>query len=89
MTEIEHLLTDTLTVLERELRQAQGEQAKTISRQEQELISHTQALHQIQNQTSNLRAKQRELTKQLQRLSELYTELEPLLIHLNVMLGEK
>ena len=89
MTEIEHMLTSTLSALEQELRQAQQEQAKKQSEQEQALISHAQALHQIQQQVSNLKALQRESMQQLQCLSELSTMLEPLLTRLNAMQGEK
>lgn len=89
MTELERILTDALSVLERELRQAQDAQAQILTEQEQTLTAHADALLQIQQQVSNLRAQQRESTLQLQRLSELSTKLEPLLTHLNVMLGEK
>ena len=88
MTEIERLLTDTLTALERELRQAQEAQSQTLAGQERALTAHADALRQIQQQVSNLRAQQRESTQQLQRLSELSTQLEPLLTRLSVMLGE-
>ncbi len=89
MTELERMLTDALSVLERELRQAQDAQAQTLAGQERTLTAHGDALLESQQQVSSLRVQQRESTQQLQRLSELSTKLEPLLTRVNVMLSEK
>lgn len=72
MTEIERMLTDTLTALEQELRQKQEVQAKAITKQERTLTAHTETLRLLQKQVSLLSIQQQEYTEHLQRLSDIY-----------------
>ena len=88
MTEIERMLTDTLTALEQELRQAQEAQAKNLSGQDRTLTAHTEALCHLQKQVLRLKVQQQELTQRLQHLENIYKNLDPLLVHLNSIFEE-
>jgi septal ring factor EnvC (AmiA/AmiB activator) len=87
MTEIEHLLTDTLAALEQELRQTQKNQGTILTDQKQTMAIHANALHQLQQQMALLNAQQQESAQHLQRLSIIYADLEPLLKYLNKILS--
>jgi DNA repair exonuclease SbcCD ATPase subunit len=89
MTEIERLITDTLAVLEQELRQTQERQETILTDQQRILANHVNTLHQLQQQVSRLSAQQQESTQHLQRLSAIHESLEPLLMRLNGILCAK
>ena len=85
MTEIERLLSDTLATLEKELRKAQESQGTALTNQQIMLGNHANYLRQLQNQVGRLNKQQQELTQQLQHLSAIHENLEPLLARLNDM----
>ena len=87
MTELERILTDTLSVLERELRQEQETQGTILVNQQHTMATHANTLRQLQQQVGHLSAQQQESTQHLQRLSAIYENLEPLLARLNAILN--
>lgn len=87
MTEIERLLTDTLAVLEQELRQTQERQETILTDHQQALANHANSLNQLQHQLARLSAQQQESAQHLQRLSAIQANLEPLLARLNGVLS--
>lgn len=89
MTQIEHLLTDTLAALEIELRQTHERQETILTDQQRTLANHAKTLHQLQHQVASLSAQQQELAQHLQRLSAIHESLEPLLERLNGILSNR
>lgn len=87
MTEIERLLSDTLTTLEQELRQTQENHEKILANQQNALTIQVSTLQQVQQQVSRLSAQQQKSVQQLQNLSSIHKRLEPLLADLNGILS--
>lgn len=87
MTEIERLLTDTLAVLEKELRKTQEKHGTILTGQQQTMAKHGDILCQLQHQIASLSAQQQESAQHLQRLSAIHEDLGPLLTKLNGILN--
>lgn len=87
MTEIERLLSDSLAALEKELRKAQESQGTILTDQQRILATHVNTFRQIQHQVDRLNIQQQESAQQLQRLSAIHENLEPLLTRLNGILS--
>lgn len=80
MTELEHILKETLTMLELELTTTQESHKKT-------LASHAQAIQHLQESVRRIEVQQTESAQHLQRLSAIHSNLEPLLSRLNALLN--
>ena len=89
MTELERMLKDTLTRMERELSTAQGSQGRALEEQHRTLAMHSQSLRQLQEENNRNKADLHALTKRLEDLAGLYRSLEALLPLLNGLLGGK
>ena len=89
MTEIERMLKDTLTALERDLTATQRNQGDSLTSQQRTLESHSKAISQLADAIGNLQAEQEESARHLQRLSAIHENLEPLLSRLNGILNGK
>ena len=83
MTEIERMLKDTLTALERDLTTTQRNQGDSLTSQQRTLESHTKAIRQLGEAIGRLQTEQAESARHLQRLSAIHESLEPLLSRLN------
>ena len=93
MTELERLLTQSLTTMEQELRDNQTRQGTMLEAQQatlqdcqSTLNNQATTLHRLEQQTTCLATQQQEHAQHLQHLSELYTNLEGLLRKLNGLL---
>lgn len=89
MTELERILKNTLLTLERDLTATQKMHGTSLVNQQRSLESHVQAIRQLQENVSQLRAEQQESARLLQRLSDIHANLEPLLSRLNALLNAK
>ena len=89
MTELERTLKNTLLTLEQELSATQKMHSASLVNQQRSLESHVQAIRQLQENVSQLRAEQQESARLLQRLSDIHANLEPLLSRLNALLNAK
>ena len=89
MTELERLLKNTLLTLERDLTATQETHGTALDNQQRSLEGHAQAIHQLQEDVSQLRAEQTESARHLQRLSDIHANLEPLLSRLSALLNAK
>ncbi len=89
MTEIERMLKDTLTALERDLTATQRNQGDSLTSQQRTLESHSKAISQLADAIGNLQAEQEESARHLQRLSDIHANLEPLLSRLSSILSDK
>ena len=89
MTELERILKNTLLTLERDLTATQKMHGTSLVNQQRSLESHVQAIRQLQENVSQLRAEQQESARHLQRLSDIHANLEPLLSRLNALLNAK
>lgn len=89
MTELERMLKNTLLTLERELSATQKTHSTSLVNQQRSLESHAQAIRQLQENVSQLRAQQTESARHLQRLSDIHANLEPLLSRLSALLNAR
>ena len=89
MTELERMLKKTLLTLERDLTATQKMHGTSLVNQQRSLESHVQAIRQLQENVSQLRAEQQESARHLQRLSDIHANLEPLLSRLSALLSAK
>ncbi len=89
MTEIERMLKDTLTALERDVTATQRNQGDSLNNQQRTLESHSKAIRQLADAIGDLQSEQQESARHLQRLSAIHENLEPLLSRLNGILSDK
>ena len=89
MTEIERMLKDTLTHMERDLTSTQHSQGSSLTDQQHTLEEHSKAIRQLADAIGDLQAGQQESARHLQRLSAIHANLEPLLSRLNGILSDK
>lgn len=82
MTELERILKETLTTMEREMTATQEAHKET-----QE--AHNQAIQHLQQRMSRIEAEQQESARHLQHLSDIHAKLEPLLLRLSAILNGK
>ena len=89
MTEIERMLKDTLTALERDLTATQQNQGNSLTSQQRTLESHSKAIRQLADTIGQIQSEQEESARHLQHLSAIHANLEPLLSRLNGILSDK
>ena len=89
MTELERILKDTLTTMERDLTAAQKAHSTSLVNHQRSLESHAQAIRQLQEKIGQLQTEQQESARHLQRLSDIHANLEPLLSRLSALLNAK
>ena len=89
MTELERMLKNTLLTLELDLTATQETHGTSLANQQSSLENHAQAIRQLQESVSQLRAAQTESARHLQRLSDIHANLEPLLSRLSALLRAK
>lgn len=89
MTELERILRDTLTTLERDLTATQKTHGTSLVNHQRSLESHAQAIRQLQEKIGRLQIEQKESARHLQRLSDIHANLEPLLSRLSASLNAK
>ena len=89
MTELERILKDTLTTMERDLTAMQEAHSAFLVNHQRSLESHAQAIRQLQEKISQLQTEQQESARHLQRLSDIHATLEPLLSRLSALLNAK
>ena len=82
MTELERILTNSLTTMERELTASRETHKKTLDAQ-------SQAIQHLQAQVNRIQAGQHEFARHLQHLSDIHASLEPLLSRLSAILNGK
>ena len=82
MTEMERILTASLTTMEREITATQEAHKKTLE-------EHSQALQRLQQNLSRIEADQKEYAQHLQHLSDIHANLEPLLSRLSALLNAR
>ena len=87
MTELERTLKNTLLTLEQELTAMQKAHSTSLVNHQHSLENHAQAIRQLQEKIGQLQAEQQESARHLQRLSDIHTNLEPLLEKLNTLLN--
>ena len=87
MTELERTLKNTLLTLEQDLSATQKAHSTSLVNHQRSLESHAQAIRQLQEKIGQLQAEQQESARHLQRLSDIHTNLEPLLAKLNTLLS--
>ena len=83
MTELERMLKDTLTRMERDFSATLTSQGKTLEEQQRALTAHSQGVRQLREEIIRLNADSQALTKRLEDLAGLYKNLEPVLLRLN------
>lgn len=89
MTELERILKNSLLALERDLTATQKTQGASLMSQQRSLENHAQAIRQLQENVTQLRAEQAESARHLQRLSDIHANLEPLLSRLSALLNAR
>jgi len=89
MTELERMLKDTLTRMEQDSSAKLTSQGEALEEQQRVLTAQNQALRQLQEENSRIRADLQGLTQRLEGLAGLYRNLEPLLSRLNAILNGK
>ena len=89
MTELERILKDTLTTLERDMTAMREAHSTSLANHQRSLESHTQAIRQLQEKIGQIQTEQTESARHLQRLSDIHSSLEPLLSRLNGLLSDK
>ena len=82
MTELERILKETLTTMEREITATQEAHKKTLE-------AHNQAIRHLQQRVSRIETEQQESVRHLQHLSDIHASLEPLLSRLSAILNGK
>ena len=82
MTELERILTNSLTTMEREL---------TASREthKQTLDAHSQAIQHLQAQVNRIQAEQQESARHLEHLGDVHANLSPLVSRLRAVVSGK
>ena len=87
MTELERILTQSLTALEQELSATLETHDKRLSGQQLRLESQAQEIQSLRRTLAQIQTEQQESARHLQRLSDIHTSLEPLLTKLNTLLN--
>lgn len=87
MTELERILTQSLTTLEQELTATLETHDKRLSGQQLRLEAQAQEIQSLRRTLAQIQTEQQESTRHLQRLSDIHTSLEPLLTKLNTLLN--
>ena len=87
MTELERILTQSLTALEQELTATLKTHDKRLSGQQLRLEAQAQEIQSLRRTFAQIQVEQQESTLHLQRLSDIHTNLEPLLEKLNTLLN--
>ena len=89
MTELERILTQSLTALEQELTATLETHDKRLSGQQLRLESQAQEIQSLRRTLAQIQTEQQESARHLQRLSDIHANLEPLLSRLNALLNAK
>ena len=89
MTELERMLKDTLTRMEQEMTATLATHSKTLVEQQRKLEAQGQAIQRLQESNTRIISEQQESARQLQRLSDIHANLEPLLSRLSTLLNGK
>lgn len=89
MTELERILKNTLTTLERGLTAMQKAHSTSLVNHQRSLESHAQTIRQLQEKIGQLQTEQAESARHLQRLSDIHANLEPLLSRLSALLSAR
>ena len=87
MTELERTLKSTLLTLEQELTATQKAHSASLTNHQRSLENHAQAIRHLQEKIGQLQTEQAESARHLQRLSDIHTNLEPLLSRLSALLN--
>lgn len=87
MTELERILKDTLTTMERELTATLESHEKRLAGQQLRLEAQAQEIQSLRRTLTQIQTEQQESARHLQRLSDIHTSLEPLLAKLNTLLN--
>ena len=87
MTELERILTQSLTALEQELTATLETHDKRLSGQQLRLETQAQEIQSLRRTLAQIQTEQQESARHLQRLSDIHTNLEPLLAKLNTLLN--
>ena len=87
MTELERTLKNTLLTLEQELTTTQKEHSASLVNHQRSLETLAQAIRQLHGNIGQLQTEQQESARHLQRLSDIHTNLEPLLSRLSASLN--
>ncbi len=87
MTELERILTQSLTALEQELATTLETHDKRLSGQQLRLEAQAQEMQSLRRTLAQIQTEQQESARHLQRLSDIHTNLEPLLAKLNTLLS--
>ena len=87
MTELERILTQSLTALEQELTATLETHDKRLSGQQLRLDAQAQEIQGLRRTLAQIQTEQQESARHLQRLSDIHTSLEPLLAKLNTLLN--
>ena len=87
MTELERILTQSLTTLEQELTATLETHDKRLSGQQLRLEAQAQEIQDLRRTLAQIQTEQQESARHLQRLSDIHTNLEPLLAKLNTLLN--
>ena len=87
MTELERILTQSLTALEQELTATLETHDKRLSGQQLRLDAQAQEIQSLRRTLAQIQTEQQESARHLQRLSDIHTSLEPLLAKLNTLLN--
>ena len=89
MTELERMLKDTLLRLERDMNDTQTQQGRQINGQQERLEAQDGYIQELRRAIRQLQTQQQESARHLQRLSDVYRNLEPLLTRLSGLLASK
>ena len=87
MTELERILTQSLTTLEQELTATLETHDKRLSGQQLRLEAQAQEIQSLRRTLAQIQTEQQESARHLQRLSDIHTSLGPLLAKLNTLLN--
>lgn len=87
MTELERTLKKTLLTLGHDLTATQKAHSASLVNHQRSLESHAQGIRQMQEAIGQLQTEQVESARHLQRLSDIHTNLEPLLSRLSALLN--
>ncbi|GHV53993.1 hypothetical protein FACS1894206_05830 [Deltaproteobacteria bacterium] len=89
MTELERILTDSLTRMEQDLTAALTTQGKTLDEQQHALTAQREFMNRQQEQIRQMNSDLQASTQRLHDLSNAYKSLEPLLPRLNSLLSDR
>lgn len=89
MTELERMLKDTLTEMERDLAATLENHSTRLAGQQNRLETQSQYIQELHRSINLLQAEQQESAKLLHGLCDAYMNLEPLLARLNALLNAK